>query len=448
MSLSTVLHLLLHVISILYRVDSFSMKMIPIDSPQLKILPKHFTIKDRAYFLRNLSLSRSFYANKQNSKLGLNSIQSPFINIARNYFVTQFTIGTHNPPFSPYLILDTSTDQTWMQCARCEECFKLKTPFPVEESSSYSLMNLDDSRCSPRITYEGSCGFEVWDEKGHARGYMGTDTFSFTDTKKTPTHFTNIAFGCGIHNKDFPFGSDPDNVIAGVHGLALGPKSIITQLTSEIKGRFSYCIKSDLSNSTITFGDDAQITGDAARKVQTIAMNPNALYHLYLAAITLQGHRLPINPTYFELEEAFYSYGFFIDPGATFTVLTNSAYVVLRNAVIEHFSKYNLKPLDPHAYIFDLCYSNKPNTAKGQYYPSIELHFIKSLHESGEVSLPLDTSKVFGNYVNKGGFCMQILSTIGGNDGPSIFGAYQQADFQFLFDVDSKLLSFVPSKCQ
>ncbi|KAL9248039.1 hypothetical protein vseg_021404 [Gypsophila vaccaria] len=422
--------------------------MIPIDSPDLQILPKGFTVKERAYFLRNLSLSRAFYANKRNSKLGLDSIKGPLQSVvARNYFVTQLTIGKHKPSFSPIVILDSSSDQTWIQCARCEECFNLKESYPVEESTSYSRMNPDDSRCSPQIMYDGTCGFEASYEKGHTLGYMGTDTFIFNNTKNAATYFTNIAFGCGIHNKDFPFGSDPGNIIAGVHGLALGPKSIMTQLTSEIKGRYTYCLRPDLGNSSITFGDDAQITGDSLRKVQTIAMNPTARYHLYLAGITVQGLRLPIDPSLFQLDDREYTSGFFIDPGATFTVLTNTAYLLLRTAIVEHFNKYDLKPLDPKAFVFDLCYKNRPDFAKGQIYPSITLHFIKSLDNSGEANLQLDSNMVFGTFVNGGGFCMQILSTEPGKDGPSIFGAYQQGGFRFLFDVDSKLLSFVPSKC-
>ncbi|XP_074303630.1 aspartic proteinase nepenthesin-1-like [Silene latifolia] len=422
--------------------------MIPIDSPDLQILPKHFTTTERAYFLRNISLSRAFYyANKKNAKLGVNSIRGSFADIQRNYFVTQITIGTHEPPFTPVVILDTSVDQTWIQCATCKSCFTLKDSFPMEESTSYSLMNPEDSRCSPRIIYDGSCGFEASYGKGHTKGYLGIDTFSFTDTAGQTQYFSNIAFGCGIENKDFGFGNESGNVIAGVHGLGIGPKSIMTQMNSEIKGRFTYCISSDLSSSTIVFGDDAQIKGDDARKVQTIAMDPDAHYHLYLAAITVEGVRLPIDPYLFELDKQDYTSGFFIDPGATFMVLTNTAYLTLRTVVEQYFSKYEFKALATDANMFDLCYPNKIDPNKGQVYPSIIFNFIKSPGDSGEVDLPLDPDKVFGNFVNENGFCMQILPTADSSDGPSIFGAYQQADIQFLFDVDAKLLSFVPQTC-
>ncbi|KAK9691784.1 hypothetical protein RND81_09G220000 [Saponaria officinalis] len=448
MMLSFVLHLLLHVTSLIFQTNAFSMKMIPIDSPDLQIIPKTFTTKDRAHFLRNISLSRAFYANKRNAKLGLNSIQTPYTNIQSSYFVTQFTFGRNNPPFTPTVVLDTSTDVTWIQCSKCDPCFTLKDSFSVDDSKSYSRMAPEDTRCKPKISYEGSCGFKATYGKGHTQGYLGLDTFSFNDTQGETNYFTNVAFGCGIRNHEFEFGSAAGNVIAGIFGLGIGPRSIMTQLSTEIKGRFSYCIKPDQGTSTILYGDDAQIIGDDARKVQTIAMNSEARYHVYLAAITVDGSRLAIDPTVFELDAQDFTRGFFIDPGATFTVITNTAHMELDGAVQTFFrEKYQWDPLPSDAYMFDLCYDKVPDATKGQYYPSIVFNFIKAPGDTGEVQLELDSKNVFGNFVNKDGFCLQILPTANSSDGPSILGAFQQRNLQFLFDTDAQLLSFVPKTC-
>ncbi|XP_074303627.1 aspartic proteinase nepenthesin-1-like [Silene latifolia] len=445
MTLTHLLHLLLHVISMLYQGNAFSMDIFPIDSHHLQILPTSFTSKERQHFLRNISLSRAFYANNRNSKLGLESIRSTLMNVQNSYFVTQLTFGSSDPPFSPLVILDTWADLTWIQCADCEACFNLKTSFKVENSSTYSRMDVEDTRCSPRINYEGSCGFEAYFGIGHTEGYLGMDTFRFSDSSE---YFPNIAFGCGVKNHNLSFADGRDNMISGVHGLGIGPKSMMTQLDMDIKGRFTYCIRSDGKNSTINFGDDAQIDGGVGKTVETISMNPRARYHLYLAGITVEGHRLPINPSVFLLDDRDFTRGFFIDPSAPFTVLTNTAYIELRNAIINHFKAYNWEPLQKGSNdMFDLCYSDVPD-GKDQVYPSVTFNFIKSPGTTtGEIKLLLHKSNVFGNIAVKNGFCLQMLPTPGSKDGPSIFGAFQQTNFQFLFDVKTRLLSFVPKDC-
>ncbi|KAL9248045.1 hypothetical protein vseg_021408 [Gypsophila vaccaria] len=306
----------------------------------------------------------------------------------------------------------------------------------------------EDTRCNPKIFYEGSCGFRASFGEGHTRGYLGLDTFSFNDTQGEINYFTNIAFGCGIHNHDFVFGGDTGNVIAGVFGLGIGPRSVMTQLSTEIKGRFSYCIRSDQGTSTIFYGDDAQISGDAARRVQSIAMNAEAHYHLYLAGITVDGSRLGIDPALFELDAVDFTRGFFMDPSATFTVLTNTAYLALKGAVRDFFyNNYKMEPVPPSTYMFDLCYDTVPDALRGQHYPTISFNFLKAPGDSGEVQFLLDTKNVFGNFAINKGFCLQILPTADLSDGPSIFGAFQQQNLQFLFDTEAQLLSFVPKTC-
>ncbi|XP_074303631.1 aspartic proteinase nepenthesin-1-like [Silene latifolia] len=420
--------------------------MVPIDSPDLRILPKHFTSKERQHFLRNISLSRAFYANKRNTNLGLNSISSPLSNIQKSYFVTQLTFGNHQPPFSAIVILDTSADLTWVQCANCNPCFNLKNPLPVDESSSYALMGPSDKRCVPKATYNGSCGFESSFGSGYTQGYMGTDNFLFNDSSG---YFPNVGFGCGVNNTNFNFDFDSENVIAGIHGLGIGPRSMITQLDVDIKGRFTYCIKRGNGTSTILFGDDAQIKGDDARIVQRIAMKPESRYHLHLVAISVEKERLSIDPSVFTLDDKDFTSGFFIDPSAPFTVLTYTAYIALKSTLLRYFATmYQWEPLASDANIFDLCYSDVPNPSLGQIYPTITFTFVKSPGgRAGEVNLVFDPKHVFGNFGIDKGFCLQMLPTSDSKDGPSILGAFQQFNIQFLFDINNRLLSFVPKDC-
>ncbi|KAL9233561.1 hypothetical protein vseg_008546 [Gypsophila vaccaria] len=442
MSPCTLFHLILHIILIFHQTNAFSMNIHPIDSPHLQILPKSYTVKDRHHFLRNISLSRAFYASTKNAKLGLNSINSSVSNVQGSYFVTQLTFGSKEPPFNLVVILDTLADQTWIQCAGCDPCFNLANSSHVEDSNTYARLSMDDSRCVPKINYEGGCGFEATYGKGHTQGYLGTDIFNFN----TSGYFPNIAFGCAIKNHDFDFAKDATNSIAGVFGLGVGPQSMLTQLEMDIKGRFSYCLRPDNGSSTILFGDNVQISGDFL----TIAMNPEARYHLYLSGISVQGRRLPIDPRLFRLDLQDFTKGFFIDPSAAFTVLTRTAYDTLKDAIIDHFKGYTMNPLPPSpSNIFDLCYDKVPDASKGQVYPTVTFYFIKSPGvDTGEEKLVLNQENVFGNFAIQKGFCLQMLSTPGPEDGPSIFGAFQQTNFQFAFDVNTRLLSFAPKSCR
>ncbi|KAK9691782.1 hypothetical protein RND81_09G219800 [Saponaria officinalis] len=447
MTLSNLLHLLLHVISMLYQTNAFSLQMYPIDSPHLQILPKHFTMKERHHFLRDISLSRAFlYDNNRNAKLGLNSIHAPLSNIQKGYFVTKFTIGDPDSGLSPIVLLDITADLTWIQCSTCNPCFNLNRTFSVETSESYVRLNPTDLRCSPKMTFKGSCGFNVSLGNSRSEGYIGADTISFDDISG---FFPNIAFGCGVRNTGIFFGNDTGNVIAGVYGLGIGPRSMITQLEPQIKGKFTYCIRPTNKTSTIFFGDDAHISG--SEPVQRIAMVPEARYHLRLAGITVKGKRLIIEPSIFQLDDQNYTSGFFIDPSAPYTVLSNTAYNKVKEKIVQHFSELKMEPLPINKTIntFDLCYGNSPDKSNRYNYPTMAFNFLKSGGNSGEVNLILNPKNIFGDLVigNNTGFCFQMLPTPDQRDGPSILGAYQQRNFQFLFDINAKSLSFVPKNC-
>jgi len=118
-------------------------------------------------------------------------------------------------------------------------------------------MKIHDKRCVPQKTYEGSCGFEARYNQAKAVGFVGTDTFYFKDAKTAKLEsYQDIAFGCGLRNYDFWFGDNrgPLDVIAGIHGLAPGPRSLLTQLDAQIQGRFSYCIPSWVEHPPSTLG--------------------------------------------------------------------------------------------------------------------------------------------------------------------------------------------------
>ncbi|KAL9248035.1 hypothetical protein vseg_021400 [Gypsophila vaccaria] len=217
------------------------------------------------------------------------------------------------------MAVDTFSDLTWIQCEKCDPCFPQKQPFPSGTWSSYTRMSRDDIRCVPKKDFNGSCGFEASFGKGRTEGYLGKATFMFEANRNgsvgvNQQYYPNIGFGCGIHNRDFAFKNPSgENEIVGVFGLNLSPKSFITQLDAEIKQRFSYCLPpldGSAINTTLSFGDDAQIGGDDERKVQRFGYKPNARQFAYIGAILVNGARLHIDPEIFELDETEYKTGF------------------------------------------------------------------------------------------------------------------------------------------
>jgi hypothetical protein len=60
--------------------------------------------------------------------------------------------------------------------------------------------------------------------------------------------------------------------------------------------------------------------------------------------------------------------------------------------------------------------------------------------------LVVDSKAVFQVFENDDMFCMAVLPI--NEQGPSLLGAFQQADHRFLFDVRASTMSFVRETCQ
>ncbi|XP_074266726.1 aspartic proteinase CDR1-like [Silene latifolia] len=444
-------------ISLISNINGLTMKMIPIDSPELQIVSNGLTIHERHQFFANISLSRVLrYRNNNKGRLDLNALKSRAYLLKDSYYVTQLALGRGPAAYQTYVMLDTGYDETWVQCEGCNPCIQTRTGnFVYKNSRSFQRMTFDDPLClPPKQDYSGSCGYTAtYGPLDHSSGLLGRDTFYFRNTRTSNYEaYPNLAFGCGLAN-EFLFGDNagPQNMITGIHGLGVGPRSFVRQLGPQIRGRFSYCLPSTsngiVGQSTVNFGDDAQISGDATMQVKMITMYSKNIYHLYVKGISVDGNRLPINPVFFEIDEDTHYQGFFIDSGAPYTVLTRSVYKYLREAMITYFhNKYGWQPLRPfHGQAFDLCYSNYPTNE--QRFPSVIFHFFHRDNPE-DVDMILTQENMFIPLVtnNYRGFCMAVNPVE--NPGPCLFGAYQQKNFKFLYDFENWVLSFVPQICQ
>ncbi|XP_074276901.1 aspartic proteinase nepenthesin-1-like [Silene latifolia] len=241
------------------------------------------------------------------------------------------------------------------------------------------------------------------------------------------------------------------NVVAGIFGLSAKPKSLLAQLDAQTHGRIFYCIPPvkdfTLTESTIYFGNDAQISGDATRQVKTISMQSGMYYYLSLSGISVNKKRLPINPSIFEYVEGDETKGFFIDSGTPFTVLAKSAYNPLRQAIVKFFRDgYGWLPRSAKQ-AFDLCYAAYPRYDQNRF-PVVVLHFLSN-DQVGEIDMVLSKEHLFVEiedlFGEKEGFCMMVVPV----DDPdqSILRSFQQVNFGIFYDVHNRRLSFVPQNC-
>ncbi|KAK9735334.1 hypothetical protein RND81_04G199200 [Saponaria officinalis] len=440
--------------------NEFSIKMIPINSPHLKIIPSNLTIHQHHQLLANISMSRVLKYRNDSNGLGLNQIKSTVYAQKTSYYVTQVHLEQGRSPqgisiYSTYLLLDTACFDTWLQCDGCNPCIEVAgSNFNQSKSASFRGVAADDIICllTSGFDVNGVCGYTSYyaGMKSRTTGILGRNTFYFMNPRTNSFEtYPNYVFGCGLRNENFVFGENkgPRNLIAGIFGLAVGPRSFITQLEAYTRSRFAYCLPlatpEGVAESTLYFGSDAQISGDGmTTRVQRISMFTKRVYHLYLIGISVDGNRVQINPSIFTLDEIGLTRGFFIDSGTPYTTLARSAYNPLRSAMVKYFlDNYGWKPKKPTPEnVLDLCYRFYPK--EGQSFPKVTFHFFLMNHPM-EVDMELKPSNVFAAV--EGGFCMMIIST---NDpGPSIFGAFQQSNIKFLFDVKNNYLYFVPEDC-
>ncbi|KAK9215323.1 hypothetical protein WN944_007328 [Citrus x changshan-huyou] len=360
----------------------------PQEPPLIRLcfpIPKDLSPEEIHHRIAQLSRARAIHlrSNQEPETLKAPVPPSPFANT--NIYITKISIGSAQ--FSPYLIVDTGSDDTWLQCL-----------------------------CSYDWKYKKGSG---------TKGVLSSESFTFPGDKNTSLTFANVTFGCGYDNQNVSFGGymGSDNIIAVVFGLGEGQLSILRQLEPETNLRFSYCLRlyptTDGSNTTyLRFGPDAQIKGDNKRKVQTIKLNPSLPgYFVNVTGISVEGKRLEIDPALFQLKQGG-SGGFAIDSGVGPTLLVPEAYEVLKLEILEFYLARGFHPVKVLHVPYDLCYAITPaaNADASGFFPSMVIHFERA-------DLFLDDTAVMG-FVASQLFCLIFLPTH--PSGPNLLGAFQQ----------------------
>ncbi|KAJ7978058.1 Aspartic peptidase [Quillaja saponaria] len=371
--------LLLASASLLGEIHGFKIALIRIDSIESPWFPKNLTLEERHQRIVELSKNHVLSlksANKSNKgkfyNPSPNALRSPDIQVLSKIYVTQLAIGSVR--YSPYLLRDTGSEDTWVQCEGYTNCFPVRGGnFAYRNSLTFGYLPCNHRLCYPKLCRNRICIYkETYLGGASTSGLIGTDTLAFPTDTGTSQIFNNFAFGCGLDNQNMYFGGNrgPNNVIAGILGLGASRRSILMQLVAHTNDIFSYCLPSWTSpehvHTYLRFGNDAQIRSEAERRLQTARLVPGITrYKLYLVDISIAGKRLQLEPSLF-------SGGFYVDTGAGPSLLARSVYRRVRAEMVEYFQRqHRWRPIKS---VYDLCYANSIGSSN-QSLPSMTFHF-------------------------------------------------------------------------
>ncbi|XP_047978859.1 aspartic proteinase CDR1-like [Salvia hispanica] len=355
--------------------------------------------------------------------------QTPLVDIFsdKGEYLMKLSIGT--PPVETLAVVDTGSDLVWIQCKPCTECFLQKAPlFQPKLSSTYKPAACTSAPCNAlhgrTSCLQDTCRYTIgYGDKSFSIGYLATETLRLGSVA-----IPNVVIGCG-HNNRGTFGPH----VTGIVGLGGGELSLITQMGSLIRGRFSYCLGSyiggALSSSKMSFGDDADVSGDDVETTVLVARFPKTFYFLTLEGISVGNNRIEFDShsssnSYKGIEDG----NIIIDSGTTLTFLPQELYNKVTAQVRSHM---NMKEVDDPKGLLDLCYYSTSVTK----VPEIVFHF-----KGADVKLkPLNTFIK----TRENNLCLAFAPT---NDEP-IFGNLAQMDFLIGYDLENKIVSFKPTDC-
>lgn len=337
-------------------------------------------------------------------------------------------VGIGSPPKPLFMVLDTGSDVTWVQCQPCTDCYQQADPvFDPSASSSYSTLSCESQPCKSLDVMEcrnDACLYQVsYGDGSYTVGDFVKETLTFGDSAAV----NNIALGCGHDNEGLFTGA------AGLLGLGGGALSFPAQVSAT---SFSYCLVDRDSNSTSTlqFGslngdgvNDGTVTAPLLRNQRV-----DTFYYVSLAGISVGGQMLSIPPSSFAMDEMGNG-GVIVDSGTAITRLQTDAYNSLRDAFVKGTTHL---PSTSGVALFDTCYDLSSKTSVD--VPSISLHFPEGK------SLPLPAKNYIIPVDSTGTFCLAFAPT---SSSLSIIGNVQQQGTRVTFDMDKSVVGFSPNKC-
>ncbi|KAK6162772.1 hypothetical protein DH2020_002613 [Rehmannia glutinosa] len=409
--------------------NGLTIDLIHRDSPQSPSYDPSLSSSQRVVNALRRSFNRA-----QRFKLN-RSIQSRKSEIigSNGEYLMKYSIGT--PPVSSLGIVDTSSDITWTQCQPCLKCFNQNLPlFNPKKSSTYRTIRCNTSECnsvqgtSCSRTRKNCLYLETFSDESFTHGLLSTDTFTLASSSgKRVISAPNIVFGCGFRNT-ISFGSGG----SGIVGLGGGNSSLVTQLGSLARGKFSYCLVllSDNSkkSSKLNFGTNAEVLGRGVVSTPIVRTYPETYYYLTLEGISVGNQKLEFydnaNSSNFNQEG-----NIIIDSGITLTLLPTDFYNKLKKALQSSIKLEQIK--DPKG-VLDLCFVSR----KDIQVPKITVHF-----QFADVELKTENVFVRTSDV---AVCLAVkpVDLIF-----PVYGSIAQANFLVGYDLVQRTVSFKATRC-
>ncbi|KAK2639095.1 hypothetical protein Ddye_026890 [Dipteronia dyeriana] len=431
----------LHFTSSNKTATTFSLKLIHRDSPESPIYPGPMTFRERVERYRKISDSRVSHWKQINmhNRTEQPNIMRPRVTTDDGYlYLVELEMG--DPLKTVYVVMDTGSGITWIQCLPCQECspqkFEIYDPrnsktfkkIPCNSPICYSFKCIDQ-QCMYSLHYLGGDSTE---------GYAASETIHIKDEQGLYTHIADVFFGCSI--KTHIASADNSSLETGIMGLDTNPLSFISQLGSFVLRRFSYCLVNPTNSSTplfsyLKFGDDIGFIGGAVQKTPFTKHPdfPNG-YFVNLLDISVDNKRLNFPPDTFTFKPDTGEGGFLIDSGTVLTYIQDTAYSKLEEEIVRYFSPYkDLVRNQDCSPPSKLCYDAPMGFP---LFPTITYHFQgANLTIAPENSFEVD-------YEEK-----SFILSIAPLPRLSILGAYQQHNIRSIFDIDSNVFAFVPDDC-
>ncbi|CAI9113606.1 OLC1v1014239C1 [Oldenlandia corymbosa var. corymbosa] len=358
-----------------------------------------------------------------------------FPNAYQTYLVN---IGVGQPEKQIFLVMDTGSSITWLQCQPCDPCFFQFGPvFDPSNSSTFSLLPCSSPQCSSipneeKLCSGESCGYTIayGDGSDQSSGIYATETLTFDDSP-----VKGIAIGCGHTSLTPPNGFSS---AAGIIGLGLEPQSFPSQINAS---SFSYCLVAMDSGkfSPLEFNSAPPIDSVFTPMV-TNPKTATQFYYLGLAGITVGGTLLPIPATLFDFHDDGTG-GVILDSGSSLTYFPLDVYQPLSDAITQRAPPGSyLDPSDP------TCYEITSDDSL-EKFPEVGFVFAGN---NGNKTLTFGPRNYMMKPDDPGSklycWCFE-LSPFGDSDTQTIIGMRQQQGIRITFDLVNKQIGFSLNKC-
>ncbi|XP_020201866.1 aspartic proteinase CDR1 [Cajanus cajan] len=343
-------------------------------------------------------------------------------------YLVSYSIGT--PPFQLFGIVDTGSDIIWLQCQPCKACYKQTVPlFNPSKSKTFetlpcskTCLSVQGASCSNKKTCEYNIGYA---SGAYSHGDLSVETLTLGSTSGSSIQFPKTVIGCG-HNNSVSF----QEKNSGIVGLGNGPVSLISQLSSSIRGKFSHCLVPMLSQSNssskLNFGDAAEVSGVGTVSTPLVLRQGQVFYFLTIEALSVESKRIEFkSPSSRPSVEG----NIVIDSGTTLTFLPPDVYSKFESAVVQ---VVKLKRVQDPTKLFSLCYKATLDKLNA---PKITANF-----KGADVGLnSINTFTQVADEV----VCLAFQPTQSG----AVFGNLAQQSFLIGYDLQKKTVSFKRTDC-